>query len=55
LFLGNQFPAEHSLCEEVTVLPRQGMEGTAVKKMAHVEVLILMELKEKCVKLFSLY
>jgi hypothetical protein len=32
LFLGNQFPAEHSLCEEVTVLPRQGMEGTAVKK-----------------------
>jgi hypothetical protein len=34
LFLGNQFPAEHSLCEEVTVLPRQGMEGTAVKKMA---------------------
>jgi hypothetical protein len=32
LFLGNQFPAEHSLCEEVTVLPRQGMEGIAVKK-----------------------
>jgi hypothetical protein len=32
LFLGNQFPAEHSLCEEVTVLPRQGMEGAAVKK-----------------------
>jgi hypothetical protein len=25
-------PAEHSLCEEVTVLSRQGMEGTAVKK-----------------------
>jgi hypothetical protein len=32
LFLGNQFPAEHSLCEEVTVLPGQGMEGTVVKK-----------------------
>jgi hypothetical protein len=27
----NQFPAEYSLCEEVTVLSRQGMEGTAVK------------------------
>jgi hypothetical protein len=25
-------PAEHSLCEEITVLSRQGMEGTAVKK-----------------------
>jgi hypothetical protein len=24
-------PAEHSLCEDVTVLSRQGMEGTAVK------------------------
>jgi hypothetical protein len=34
LFLVNQFPAEHSLCEEVTVLPHQVMEGTAVKKMA---------------------
>jgi hypothetical protein len=32
LFLVNQFPAEHSLCEDVTVLPRQVMEGTAVKK-----------------------
>jgi hypothetical protein len=32
LFLGNQFPAEHSLCEEVTLLPGQVMEGTAVKK-----------------------
>jgi hypothetical protein len=29
LFLVNQFPAEHSLCEEVTVLPRQVMGGTA--------------------------
>jgi hypothetical protein len=26
-------PAEHSLCEGVTVLPRQVMEGTAVKKI----------------------
>jgi hypothetical protein len=32
LFLVNQFPAEHSLCEEGTVLPRQVTEGTAVKK-----------------------
>jgi hypothetical protein len=32
LFLGNQFPAEHSLCEGVTVLLRQVMGGTAVKK-----------------------
>jgi hypothetical protein len=32
LFLVNQFPAEHSLCEGVTVLPRQVMGGTAVKK-----------------------
>jgi hypothetical protein len=32
LFLVNQFPAEHSLCEEDTVLPPQVTEGTAVKK-----------------------
>jgi hypothetical protein len=32
LFLGNQFPAEHSLYEEVTVLPGQVTGGTAVKK-----------------------
>jgi hypothetical protein len=32
LLLVNQFPAEHSLCEEGTVLPGQVMEGTAVKK-----------------------
>jgi hypothetical protein len=32
LFLVNQFPAEHSLCEGVTVLPGQVMGGTAVKK-----------------------
>jgi hypothetical protein len=32
LFLVNQFPAEHSLCEKGTVLPGQVTEGTAVKK-----------------------
>jgi hypothetical protein len=32
LFLANQFPAEHSLCEEVKVLPGHVMGGTAVKK-----------------------
>jgi hypothetical protein len=32
LFLINHLSAEHSLCEGVTVLPRQVMGGSAVKK-----------------------